>query len=784
MADQARVTSRRLTLSFAIILTALAFVGLHVAGLIGTLPLPVLLGALFGSGLASELAGRRWYDVPGRFGLVLVIQMLAVTVVIYVIGWGPTLAIGYLFPLGEALRSRGASSWRIAYGASLVGLAAGEAAIALGLVHTYVPVPYVHGLAALAALGLAFVMYLLASTTAARECAEDDARREATRARALLSLSTSWAETQTADEIGDKVARAVPEVIGCDQAAVAMFDPEARTGRIVGTWGFLPEVEVHLRAVAFERTATTIEDLSFYDAGTKDSLVRGLMAQTGSIAAASVPVVADGELMGAVVAAVREDAARLQADPELQERLRGLAGQAAISFRNARLLDQIRHQAMHDALTGLPNRSLILDRAEQMLGRARREHRPVAALFVDLDNFKDINDTLGHEAGDKLLKAVAVRFAGALRANDTVGRLGGDEFVVLAEGMSLAAGPELVAERLQDVLREPFHVEGCSDVPMSISASIGIAEGARATASDLLRDADIALYRAKATGKGRFALFQPEMQSAVLDRLELEMELRSALANGEFFLLYQPVFDLDNVSVCGVEALLRWQHSTRGVVAPDEFIPVLEETGMIIEVGRWVLQEACRQAAAWRIRGLDLIMSVNVSVRQLEVDSFLDHVREALLSNDMEPDELILEITESTLMRDTEATIRRLKLLKEIGVLVAIDDFGTGYSSLAYLRQFPVDALKIDRSFVSGMADSAESAALIHTLVQLGRTLGIETLAEGIEEAWQLEGLQREHCHLGQGFLFARPLAAAAVETFVSGWAAPIERGVSGRPGN
>jgi EAL domain-containing protein (putative c-di-GMP-specific phosphodiesterase class I) len=260
------------------------------------------------------------------------------------------------------------------------------------------------------------------------------------------------------------------------------------------------------------------------------------------------------------------------------------------------------------------------------------------------------------------------------------------------------------------------------------------------------------------------------MQSEVLDRLELEMDLRSALARDQFFLLYQPVFDLDHVSVCGVEALLRWSHPGRGIVAPDDFIRVLEETGLILDVGHWVLREACVQAAGWHRRGLRLTMSVNVSMRQIESDDFLEHVEDALDHSGLDPAALIIEVTETTLMRDTDATVRRLKLLKDLGVRVAIDDFGTGYSSLAYLRRFPVDALKIDRSFVSGMADSTESSALIHTLVQLGRTLGIETLAEGIEESWQLESLQREHCDQGQGFLFARPLEPGAVEELVADW--------------
>jgi diguanylate cyclase (GGDEF)-like protein len=428
---------------------------------------------------------------------------------------------------------------------------------------------------------------------------------------------------------------------------------------------------------------------------------------------------------------------------------------------------QLLHVALHDPLTGLPNRTLILDRADQMLVRSRREYRPVAALFVDLDNFKDINDSLGHDAGDKVLQAVAHRFVGILRESDTVGRLGGDEFVVLAEGASLGAGPEMVAERLHDALREPFRIEGYHTVALTVTASIGIAGGQRHSASELLRDADIALYRAKALGKNRSALFQPEMQTAVLDRIELDADLRSALAEEQFFLLYQPVFDLDHVNVSGVEALVRWRHPIRGVVPPDHFIPMLEDSGLIVEVGRWVLMEACRQSAEWHRRGHRLSMSVNVSMRQLETHAFVDHIKEALAATALDPTTLVIEITESTLMRDADATIRRLREIKGLGVQVAIDDFGTGYSSLAYLRQFPVDALKIDRSFISAMADSPEAGALIHTLVELGRTLGLETLAEGIEDNDQLHKLQEEHCDRGQGFLFSRPIEPEAIEAFL-----------------
>jgi diguanylate cyclase (GGDEF)-like protein len=428
---------------------------------------------------------------------------------------------------------------------------------------------------------------------------------------------------------------------------------------------------------------------------------------------------------------------------------------------------QLRHQALHDALTGLPNRVLALDRAEQMLARARRQHLPVAALYVDIDGFKHVNDTFGHAAGDDLLRIVATRLAGVVREGDTAARLSGDEFVVLVEGSALDAGAELVAERLLEVLRQPYDINGNIKRQLSITASIGVASGLRGDAVELLRDADLALYEAKAAGRNCYVLFESGMQTAAQDRLTLEMELAEALENEQLFLLYQPTFDLQSESVIGVEALIRWRHPTREVIPPVEFIPIAEESGLIVPIGRWVLEEACRQAATWHERGHRIGMSVNVSGRQLDHDELIEDVRHALEQSGLDPDALTLEITETTLMRDAEATAQRLRELKQLGVRIAIDDFGTGYSSLAYLRQFPVDALKIDRSFIGGIAASKEAAALIRTLVQLGKTLQIETLAEGIEDQIQLETLQREHCDQGQGFLFSRPLDVRAVETFL-----------------
>jgi diguanylate cyclase (GGDEF)-like protein len=433
--------------------------------------------------------------------------------------------------------------------------------------------------------------------------------------------------------------------------------------------------------------------------------------------------------------------------------------------------EELAFLATHDPLTGLPNRTLILDRIEQMLARSRRSQTPVAALFVDLDNFKSINDTLGHSVGDELLRAVAARLEGVVRDIDALGRLGGDEFVVIAEALSLAAGPELIAERLLDALAQPFRLGANKQTRVTVAASIGIATADGASAEELLREADIAMYRAKWDGKNRYAVFETGMQDSMQNRMELEMDLREALKQDEFFLAYQPTFDLSDMRPTGVEALIRWRHPLRGVVQPNDFIPLLEETGLITEVGKWVLRAACAQGAAWRQAGYPIAMAVNVSARQLDSDQILTDIERALAESGLDPQALIIEITETTLMRNIEETACRLAQLKQLGVRIAIDDFGTGYSSLAHLQRFQVDALKIDRSFITGLANNQEGETLIHTLVQLGKSLSIETLAEGIEQQYELSLLRDEDCDSGQGFLFARPLDVAATETFLQNWA-------------
>jgi diguanylate cyclase (GGDEF)-like protein len=420
--------------------------------------------------------------------------------------------------------------------------------------------------------------------------------------------------------------------------------------------------------------------------------------------------------------------------------------------------DELEHLALHDPLTGLPNRALILDRIHQMSARARRDRTEVALLFLDLDNFKDINDTLGHHTGDLLLVEVGARILRALREGDTVGRLGGDEFVILAEGASLSSGAEVLAQRILAVLEPHFEVAGC-DAPLNVSASIGIAEGTRSDPEDLLRDADIAMYRAKGVGKQRAVRFLPSMQEAIADKRALSVDLRGALERDEFFILYQPIVDLESGAVTGVEALLRWRHPERGVIAPDLFIPELESSGAIVPVGAWVIQQACRQGTLWRAEGLELNVSINVSAKQLDDDGIIAVVERALVASGFDARLLTLELTETTLMVDVDNAVERLRRLKGLGVHVAIDDFGTGYSSLAYLRQFPIDVLKIDRSFVAGIIDSPEAATLVHTLVQLGKALGLGIIAEGVETDAQRSKLVTEEADAAQGYLFARPLS-------------------------
>ena len=428
------------------------------------------------------------------------------------------------------------------------------------------------------------------------------------------------------------------------------------------------------------------------------------------------------------------------------------------------LEDQLVHEAFHDSLTSLANRALFTDRVEHALKRRSRESGGVAVLFLDLDGFKEVNDSLGHASGDILLTQVADRLRACVWAGDTVARVGGDEFAVLLEGREEKA--ELVAARITETLREPFVVEGQE---LHVRASVGIAvrdpdvEGA----GQLLRNADLAMYRAKATGEGSFERYDPDMHADVVERLQLGADLRRALEADELTLHYQPAFSLASGRIMGVEALIRWHHAGRGAVPPSQFIPLAENSGLVRQIGKWVLKEACHQAVAWQERhGADprLYVSVNISGRQLKHSELIDDVADALSASGLPANCLVLEITESVLMEHTEENLAVLGSLREMGVRLAIDDFGTGYSSLSYLHRFPVDMLKIDRSFVDHLRGASEDTELVRTIVRLGQSLRMMTVGEGVEDHAQFLTLKRIGCDVAQGFYFSKPVAAELID--------------------
>jgi len=431
--------------------------------------------------------------------------------------------------------------------------------------------------------------------------------------------------------------------------------------------------------------------------------------------------------------------------------------------------DQLAHQAFHDPVTNLANRALFSDRVEHALMRSQRGFPDIAVVFIDLDDFKTVNDSLGHAAGDQVLQEVARRLRIAVRPTDTVARFGGDEFAVLLEGVTDSSEAADAAARILHALEIPYEIDGKQVFPR---ASVGIClvnrENEAPDASELLRNADVAMYMAKRDSKGSYRVFEPAMHERVVERLELRAELQQAIDGDQLELHYQPVVRLGGHEILGVEALLRWNHPTRGMIAPNQFIPLAEETGLIISMGRWVLNEACREGVELHKRferPEPLGISVNLSVRQLQSDSIISDVRNALETNGLPPASLVLEITESVMLADTDFAVERLRELKALGVRLAMDDFGTGYSSLSYLSRFPVDILKMDRSFVG----SGENVALQSAIIALGASLDLDVVAEGIELPEQERSLHDLGCEIGQGFLFARPMPSADLAAFLAG---------------
>jgi diguanylate cyclase (GGDEF)-like protein/PAS domain S-box-containing protein len=435
--------------------------------------------------------------------------------------------------------------------------------------------------------------------------------------------------------------------------------------------------------------------------------------------------------------------------------------------------EQLAHQAFHDPVTNLANRALFVERVRHAVARSRREQAGLAIVFMDLDDFKTINDSLGHAAGDAVLMDIARRLDDCVRASDTAARFGGDEFALLLEDIEGAEQAADTADRILESLGVPLHLDG-KEIFVGASLGISVLRGdAVADADELIRNADAAMYIAKREGKGSYRLFEPAMHQGVLDRLELRADLQRAMVAGQLELHYQPVVRLADETVTGVEALLRWRHPERGLVPPDAFIPLAEETGLIIPIGRWVLREACRRAREMQAQlAQSFSMAVNLSVKQLQHSDIVGDVAEALADSGLEAGLLTLEITESVMMTDTDTAVQRLHELKGLGVRLAMDDFGTGYSSLSYLSRLPVDVIKMDRSFLSADA-TPQTSALASAVVGLGETLQLDVVAEGIEQPEQWHDLRDLGCDLGQGFLFARPMEADRVLEFLRSAAAP-----------
>ena len=586
----------------------------------------------------------------------------------------------------------------------------------------------------------------------------------------LSRLQRAIVDRQPAHEILSSVAEGLHEIVGADAVALRLRDHDDHSHTvIVASIGADDELlTANRRAPASdgiggramgERGLVVADEVS----GTDANELEVDFAAPGLATAIAAPLWERGEIAGSLAIGSR-DAGR-EFDARQQQVLLAFAEHASLALGHARSVADALREAFRDLLTGLPNRALFLDRLEVALARAERTGDPVNVLFCDLDGFKTVNDSLGLQAGDRLLILVAERLRGCLRPADTLARLGGDEFAVLLEEREEPGEGPRAAQRMLDALEAPFKLGGRE---IYVSASIGIAAGTQ-DPDTLLRDADLAMYRAKAQGKGRYAAFEPQMHTAVVERLELELDLKRAIERGELALVYQPIFNLRSGAFAGLEALLRWRHPTRGLVPPLRFVPLAEESGQILALGRWVLHAACQQAALWRARypaveGLQV--GVNISAAQLREGNLVDEVEEALEAAQLGADGLTLEITEHSLMEDTDACVRRLEQLKRLGIELAIDDFGTGYSSLTYLRRFPVDNLKIDRSFVAEIGPGKEPA-LLRAIIDLTDAFDLTAIAEGIERPEQLRRLVELGCHLGQGNLLSRPLSASDADALI-----------------
>ena len=703
--------------------TVLAFFVLDGFGVLGDMPLPILLGILAGGAVVTEgsrrlLGSNR--SMPALWAFIGV-QIVATSVVIYAIGWGGVLAIGYVFVIAREIEDFGPRVWKPALVWTAFAMTGGQVAIAGGVASSYVGQPEVHGLAVLMFFGVAFITQMVASKVDEQQ-------------RAAAELQASEAD--------------VRQLFAANPQPMWVYDAE--------TLAFLEVNEAAIRHYGYSRLefldhrvvdlrpeSDKAEFLAHRSRGGRD-IVQGDWRH----------VLKDGRVIDVEV---RSHEFVFEGRPAV------LAAIQDVTERNS-LQAELQHQAFHDSLTNLANRALFSDRVEHAIARGARDETTPAVLLLDLDNFKTVNDSLGHTAGDELLVAVAQRLRAVLRPSDTAARLGGDEFAVLFEDLTGADEACDVAGRVIDALVDPFALSG-TQVVVHASAGIALAE-AGADPDALLRNADAAMYSAKNHGKGCYRLFEPAMRTAAVARLQLEGDLRTAVEESQFVLHYQPVVSLTAGRVVALEALVRWQHPNRGLIPPAEFIPIAEDNGLIVPIGRWVLGAACRQARAWQLAHpeLCLTIAVNLSPRQLSDPGLVDDVCRAVADSGLDPAALTLEITESVLVDDDGGAIAMLEDLKATGVRLAIDDFGIGYSSLSALQNLPVDTLKIDKAFIDGVTTGAEADALVQAILRLARTFQLVTIAEGVERTDQLRRLEELGCDQIQGFCFSRPLPEDRVD--------------------
>ena len=564
-------------------------------------------------------------------------------------------------------------------------------------------------------------------------------------------------------QILDAITAGAAELLDLEMASLNLLEKDDPTvGSMVSSVGFAPDLlprmkRIPLHSAGVAGLAVLGDELVMVEDYEHSPIALPEVVRSRMKAVMAIPVHENGEVVGCLTVGTYRGPR--QWDKSAQEVLSAFAEHVSLALTDARTLEAM-NEAFHDSLTGLASRALFQARMDRAFATAEAENAGVAMLFVDLDRFKVVNDSLGHAAGDQLLVAVAERIKKCLRSADMAARLGGDEFAVLlplVHGLDEAVP---VARRILEALREPFDLAGKEAfVSCSVGVAYSLAHGH--DGQELMVSADLAMYQAKKQGKDRYEIFEPAMQAVFQAGLKMEADLRRAVVRHEFELRYQPIVHLRTGDITGLEALVRWQHPERGIIPPLDFIPLAEETGMIVPIGEWVLREACRQAALWNQRRegrRPLTVSVNLSAVQLDQADLPEIVASALSTSGLPAESLVIELTESLLVDHRPSTLLQLQAIKALGVRLAIDDFGTGYSSLAYLRRFPVDIIKIDKSFVDDVGDVPAAAALTLGIIQLGQALHLSTIAEGIEDAGQLSELTDGNCELGQGYYFAEPL--------------------------